>query len=306
MKLAIENEAETAVYGTYAHWHKFLMVGAFVLLSAVALSQIFYSSSLVGSPADTQNITEKIQNNSIDEVSTIEKPAVVNITPKADLSDLISQYTKGYDGVFGVSMIELSGQKRQANYNEKQQFITASTYKLFVAYSVLKRIDNSDMQWTDQVTDEKNLSTCFDDMIIYSDNDCAEALLLQIGQRTITDEVSAIGLVNTSFIGSDGIKTTSADLALLLSQVYNGQILSKPGSNRLIDDMKNNVYRDGIPTGISESIVADKVGFLDNLLHDAAIVYSPTGDYILVIMTDGSNWSSIADLAGKIEALRNF
>ena len=40
------------------------------------------------------------------------------------------------------------------------------------------------------------------------------------------------------------------------------------------------------------------------LLHDAAIVYSPSGTYVLVIMTDGSSWAEIAALTRKIEELR--
>jgi hypothetical protein len=42
--------------------------------------------------------------------------------------------------------------------------------------------------------------------------------------------------------------------------------------------------------------VADKVGFMDGLLHDAAIVYGPNGTYVLAVMTDGSSWATIADL----------
>ena len=67
--------------------------------------------------------------------------------------------------------------------------------------------------------------------------------------------------------------------------------------------MKRNVYRQGIPAGASGT-VADKVGFLNGLLHDAAIVYSPKGTYVLVILTNGSSWANIAELTKKIEALR--
>jgi beta-lactamase class A len=64
------------------------------------------------------------------------------------------------------------------------------------------------------------------------------------------------------------------------------------------------VYRQGIPAGASGA-VADKVGFIDALLHDSAIVYSPSGTYVLAIMTDGSSWANIAQLTREIEALRN-
>ena len=68
--------------------------------------------------------------------------------------------------------------------------------------------------------------------------------------------------------------------------------------------MKENVYVSGIPTGVPGATVADKVGFMDGLLHDAAIIYSTKGDYVLIIMTNGSSWGNIAALAKEIEAAR--
>lgn len=222
------------------------------------------------------------------------------------ISALMQQYAQDHPGIFGVSLIELSGQNRRAAYNDTKVFTTASTYKLFVAYSTLKRVESGAWNWTDQITSNKNLSKCFDDMIINSDNACGSTLLVKVGYTNLTNEAHAIGCNSTSFLGNDGIKTTAADLTTLLAQLQNGQILSQQTNrDRLINDMKQNIYRQGIPAGVSGSTVADKVGFLDSLLHDAAIVYSPTGTYVLAIMTDGSDWATIADLAGKIEALRS-
>lgn len=221
------------------------------------------------------------------------------------LSALMLQYAQSHPGIYGVSMVELSGQNRRATYNDTHAFITASTYKLFVAYSTLLRIENGSWHWEDKTTSSKNLAVCFDDMIVKSDNDCAAAMLAKVGYTNITNEARAIGCADTSFLGKDNIMTTTADLANLLARLQTGQILAQQSSrDRLIDAMKRNVYRQGIPAGISGSIVADKVGFMDNLLHDASIVYSPTGTYVLVIMSDGSSWSTIADFASKIEALR--
>lgn len=221
------------------------------------------------------------------------------------LSALMQQYTQAHAGVYGVSMIELTGQGRHAAYNDTESFTTASVYKLFVAYSTLKRVEENTWFWSDQVVGGRNLAACFDDMIVKSDNDCAAALLAKIGYAAITNEAHAIGCASTSFMGSNGIKTTTANLATFLGQLQMGQILTQQSSrDRLIDAMKRNIYRYGIPAGISGAVVADKVGFMDGLLHDAAIVYSPTGTYVLVIMTNGSSWGTIADLAKQIEALR--
>lgn len=230
---------------------------------------------------------------------------VRNYSPTYEgLAALMENFATARSGVYGVALTELSGEYRRAAYNSTQSFVTASTYKLYVAYSTLLRIESGAWKWTDQIQGGRDLAKCFDDMIVVSDNACARTLLEKIGFTTITNEVHAIGCINTSFLGNDGIKTTAEDLALLLAQLQTGQILEQQSSRDiLINAMKRNIYRQGIPKGIN-AVVADKVGFLDGLLHDAAIVYASTGPYVLVILTDGSSWADIAQLTREIEALR--
>lgn len=220
------------------------------------------------------------------------------------LSALMQNFAQTHAGTYGVALTELSGQYRRATYNGDTSFTTASTYKLFIAYSTLKRIESGEWKWTDQVQGGRDLTKCFDDMIVVSDNECAHALLDKIGYRPLTNEAKAIGAVNTSFLGSDGIKTTAEDLALLLAELQTGQILQQQANRDiLINAMKRNIYRQGIPKGVAGT-VADKVGFLDALLHDAGIVYATSGTYVLVIMTNGSSWGNIAELTRQLEALR--
>lgn len=221
------------------------------------------------------------------------------------LSALIQHYAEAHKGTYGVSLIELSGQRRRAGYNETRKFTTASTYKLYVAYSVLKRIDKGEYEWTDSnISDGRNLEKCFDDMIVKSDNACAEAFVKKIGYTPLHKDVTSLGLKNTSFIDKESFKTTSGDLAKFMASLESSQLpITKDSRSRFIGALKRNVYRQGIPTGVSGT-VADKVGFLDGLLHDAAIVYAPTGTYVLTIMTDGSSWATIADLAKQIQSLK--
>jgi beta-lactamase class A len=140
-------------------------------------------------------------------------------------------------------------------------------------------------------------------MIVKSDNACAEALYKKIGYQKTIDDVRKLGLPNT-VLDSEAQKTSAGDLATFLTKLQSGSIGLKDSSReRLLDAMKRNQYRQGIPSGASGA-VANKVGFLNGLLHDAAIVNSSKGDYVLVIMTDGSSWANIADLTQKIESLR--
>ena len=57
-----------------------------------------------------------------------------------------------------------------------------------------------------------------------------------------------------------------------------------------------------VPAGTSAT-VADKVGFLYGYLNDAAIVYHPSGTYVLSVMTDRLSWGKIAEITRKIEGI---
>ena len=218
------------------------------------------------------------------------------------IAAMLEHYAKDHPGTFGVSFVELGGGKR-AEYNSSQSFITASTYKLFVAYGTLKKVEKKDWKWSDQVTGGRDLATCFEDMIAKSDNPCAETLYKKIGYQKVINDVRKLGLGGT-VLAADGQRTTAADLALFLNKLKTGSIDLKAASrDRLLGAMGRNTYRQGIPAGTNGKVAA-KVGFLNGLLHDAAIVSSPKGDYVLVVMSGGSSWGAIAEITRKIEALR--
>jgi beta-lactamase class A len=186
---------------------------------------------------------------------------------------------------FAVSFVSLDDSELKLQVNADQEFIAASTYKILAAYAMFKA---------------GNAPACLDDMIIYSDNDCPLSYLARYGWSRLTEDARDIGATRTWFDNST--HTTANDLALILEQIHDGSLLSEADNDRLLDDMKQQVFRDGIPAGIPEAEVADKVGFLDGLLHDAGIVYSPKGNFVLVVMTDGYSWGAIADVAAEIYA----
>jgi beta-lactamase class A len=195
--------------------------------------------------------------------------------------DELAERFAGQD--FAIAFIDPNNPEMKLQVNADQEFIAASTYKILAAYAMLNA---------------GNAPDCLDDMIIYSDNDCPLSYLARYGWSRLTQDARDVGAVQSWFV--DSTHTTANDLALILWQIYDGSLLSEADNNRLLDDMKTQIFRNGIPAGIPEAEVADKVGFLDGLLHDAGIIYSPKGDYILVILTDGYSWSAIADIAAEI------
>jgi beta-lactamase class A len=214
----------------------------------------------------------------------------------AGLSILLSDILKAR-GNYALAVLDLTGD-RDASVNGNKQFTSASTYKLFVAYAVFKEIEAGNMSWSDTING-KTVSKCFEDMIVVSDNNCAKAFGESIGWNVIDTMMDGLGLTNTQVQGGNHL-TTANDLARFLYKLETGSLLSSADRTKLIDLMKRQIYRSGIPAGTGVT-TADKVGFLDALLHDAAIVYGPK-PYVLVVLSDGSSWSQVADAAKQIQA----
>jgi beta-lactamase class A len=201
----------------------------------------------------------------------------------------------GVNGI-GISVAEVGGSARKANINGGKQFTSASTYKLFVAYAVFKEMDAGRMDWGTTING-KRADECFDAMIVKSDNPCAKAFGEKIGWQNIENQMRGLGLTSTEL--SPDLLTTANDLTLFLTKLQGGSLINSDQQNRLLSAMKRQIYRSGIPAGVGVT-VADKVGFIDSYLHDAGIVYGAKGPYALTIMTSGSSWSKVADIARQI------
>ena len=189
--------------------------------------------------------------------------------------------------------------------DSSQVFASASTYKLFVAHSMVTAVELGEMTW-DSPLNGMTLQQCLTTMIVDSDNECPKAWLMRdngAGYDKVTQQANALGAKNTTLHYLD-VRTTSADLALILTKLYRGEIWNDDDRDMVIGLMKRQQYRSGIPAGIGgNGTVADKVGFRDSYLHDAGIVYSGKGDYAFVIMTSGSSWTAIANASAALYQL---
>ena len=183
-----------------------------------------------------------------------------------------------------IVTLDLTDRGRNIYVNQWKQFTAASTYKLYVAYSMLR---SNSPPW------------CFETMIIDSDNACPRTWLESKGLKNVENEIHAIGASAVTYFEDFDMRTSAMDLANFLSRIYRKEL--PVDNDRLINAMKIQRFRQGIPAGLgSNAVVADKVGFLWGLLHDAGIIYSKKGDYIQVILTDGYSWETIAEIASKI------
>ena len=99
-------------------------------------------------------------------------------------------------------------------------------------------------------------------------------------------------------------QTTTGDLATLLSMIYEcaeqdsgplpaafGEAITAEECRDLVGKMKLNELAKLLENGLAEDVpFAHKVGWIDDTHGDGGIVYSPGGDYILVMALYGEEW----------------
>lgn len=201
-----------------------------------------------------------------------------------------------------IAVTQLTGAGWSASTNATKSVVAASTYKLFVSSVLFDKINSAQLHWSDAIQGT-NVENCLRTTIVVSANNCAEQWISDWGRSTLNKALYAKGISSaTTFTASDAAHTSAADLQKMLVGLHDKTLFNESDSSRLIELMKQQVYRKGIPAG-SNGVVADKVGFLWDYLNDAAIVYHPRGTYVLVVMTQGQSWAKIAEITTQIEKI---
>ncbi len=218
----------------------------------------------------------------------------------AGLQALINDIA-GEKGNTAIAVTELDGQRRNVSANGDKQYHPASTYKLFVAFGVVKRIEANQWKWSDGINGT-TIDECLTRMIVNSDNACAESFAEKIGGWSgVEADVKATGATGTNLNLAEPVGTVK-DQVLFLQKLQDNQLMKQENRDKLLALMKRQQYRAGIPAGV-KSEVADKVGFLGANLHDSGLIYTSHGVYALSIYSSGGSWGNIADAARRIEAL---
>ncbi|MDO4271584.1 MAG: serine hydrolase [Candidatus Saccharibacteria bacterium] len=227
----------------------------------------------------------------------------LQISNRTNLADIPSSTATG------IAAIDLSKKGRgDVAYNADTQFTSASTYKIFVAYAMIHDVETGQRTWNSSINGT-TWDVCLTKMIVNSDNACPEAYISssRMGFTKFNQLMhDQLGVSEQTRFHLNDMRTSASDLALVLTKLYRGELMTSENRDKLYDLMKQQIYREGIPTGLGDSgAVADKVGFMNGLLHDAGIVFADQGDYVMVIMTNGESWSYIAKVAEYVNSMYN-
>jgi len=133
-------------------------------------------------------------------------------------------------------------------------------------------------------------------MITESDNTATNMLIDHLGIETLNGYFKKIGLSHTNlarkmmdFSGRQkGVEnyTCAQDLGYLLEQIYFSKLINKEFSRKCLEILKKQKIKDRIPARLPVSAqVAHKTGLEKHVCHDAGIVFTLHGDFIICVLT---------------------
>ncbi len=214
------------------------------------------------------------------------------------LQNEITTRLSQYQGDWSVYLKDLSTEKTMEINEHAME--SASLIKLFIAGTTYELIEKGELTETDTI------SHALHEMITVSDNESSNVLVrsfcdesgdFQTGLDKVNDFIQRMGFTNTAQVNgiadpslwvADGRinETSTADCGKLLEMIYDRELVSHFASFRFENLLNNQEVNYKIPAALpSGTHISHKTGEVDDTENDAAIIYTPFGDYIFCIMS---------------------
>lgn len=249
------------------------------------------------------------------------------------LENKIIDFIKTQKGNVAVVVKNLTTNE-EIKINEKLVFPSASTIKLAIMSELLSKVNEGRLNLDDTIELTKDMKTGGDGilkelnyghkftleeimtlMIIVSDNMATNILINLLGMNSINETIQKIGLKSTklqrkmmdSQASKEGRENliSADDLVHILELIYKGRNINEKYSELMISILKRQQVRGRLDLYLPEEVViAHKTGDLDNLEHDAGIVYLPNKEYIICVLTNQTETNKEGrEIIGKISKM---
>ena len=137
-------------------------------------------------------------------------------------------------------------------------------------------------------------------MITRSDNTATNLLIQKMGFGPLNQAFRRMGLAQTHLSRKmmdfsqrrKGVEnTTSArDISLTLKKLYRRELVSREVSERCLELLTRVTLKDRIPARLpAGTVVAHKTGLERGVCHDSGIVFTPSGNYLVCVLTRSRN-----------------
>lgn len=227
-----------------------------------------------------------------------EEPEAEDTGSETDISKLAAKQFKNIDGEYSFGIMNLSDGTTYIGKNKKVN--NSAALAPFLAEYASNAIYLGTFDYTTDVSGYagRDLMTM---AFSQGSTDAANMLISHFGVDSLNSYFASKGYENTHFggvIGSEESYTTSEDLVKLMNKFYNNTTFF-PYSD-MYKKMQNNTVDDKIMSALTEGSYGANISFTSgNETVDAAVIYTPNGNYIFVAMAETD------DIAAANKAMAN-
>lgn len=226
-------------------------------------------------------------------------PPVLSAAATTQMAAAINKVINNYQDMdVGVAIEDLNNGQFY-HYGVSNPFVAASVAKLLTAAMFLHQVETG-QQTMDQTLSYGSAAYELQQMIEQSDNTAwadFNGLLTHDGLQAYAGQ---IGLSNYD---PDQNTLTVDDIAILLGKLYKGELLNRADTQLLLSYMHDANYDSYIPASVPAGVkVYHKAGWLDDRVHDAAIIDNGKHPYVLVIFTKDNSGAYDSDEGHQIFA----
>ena len=230
------------------------------------------------------------------------------------LHSRIAALTENEPGIFAVTVIDLQSSK-ELNINSRPMR-SASLIKLFIMAEAFARIAAGSLLPTEDIAFAENdivggagilqqlpagtsrtVLELIELMITESDNIATNLLIERFSAEAINTRIQKLGCFDTCLrrhmmdfaAAAEGREnlTSVTDTARAIATIYYNQCVSPDADQIMREILERQTDRCKIPLYLPNGTVCQhKTGELPGAEHDAGIIYSPSGAYVLAIMSD--------------------
>ncbi|MCU1516214.1 MAG: serine hydrolase [Pseudarthrobacter sp.] len=195
----------------------------------------------------------------------------------------------------GVALMATDGGDLH-QYGVAEPFEAASTAKILTAAAYYRLVEEGSASLEDPLgayTSGFQIQAMVQD----SNNDSWSLLMDAVGLSGLTDYAGSIDVAYDPQANT----LSTADMAHILAELSAGTLLDSEHTAQLLSYMQDTNYEDLIPAAVPAGItVFHKYGLLDDELHDAAILSTSAGSYVLVVYTKGTGLGDVPERTGVI------
>ncbi|MCP4651800.1 MAG: serine hydrolase [Candidatus Omnitrophica bacterium] len=228
-----------------------------------------------------------------------------------------SEYIKQSGIDCAVLIKDLTYPKLEFVYGRDKKFPAASIVKIHILSAALKGVKEQKISLNTKITIKRKditggsgkikamklpveftFNELLEAMVAGSDNTATNKVISLLSFDYINKSIEELGGKNTilrrpmmDFVSRrKGIEnyTDINDVAFFLEKIYNKHLVSRRLSELALSLLKKQKVNDRIPKLLpKDTIVAHKTGLERGILHDAGIVFTDSGDYMICVLSKG-------------------